>query len=202
MKSNKGSTKHPYAAIDHRVIDSPAFADLSHSSTRLLLLIARQITVNVTWPNGNNGHLSASFTECNKRGFGSEHTLRDAIADLITHGFIYRTRSHGANGAWAHYAVTWLPIKATKGLFLDGFLPCAWRHWNPQNKKSSRRKVQEASGSECSFTNMNPAETAGNPPAETAGYELVPILGNKRSTEESRKKHANQEQRIKVYQSG
>jgi hypothetical protein len=169
----KTKLKHPYAAIEHRVIDSPSFSDLSHSACRLLLLIARQLTVSVTWPNGNNGHLSASFAECKKRGFGSEHTLRDAIADLIAHGFIYRTRSHGANGAWAHYAVTWLPVKERKGLFLDGFVSCAWRDWTPPEKKSSRQKVQEPSGRKCSFNPENPAESAGTPPAETAAYELV-----------------------------
>jgi hypothetical protein len=177
MMAAKSSTMHPYAAIDHRVIDSPAFADLSHSSVRLLLLIARQLTVSVTWSKGNNGHLSAAFSECKKRGFGSEHTLRDAIAELISHGFIYRTRSHGANGAWAHYAVTWLPIKETKRLFLDGFVPCAWRNWMPLNKKSSRQKKPEQPGKKCSFTTEIPAESAGSPPAETAYYELVPIEG-------------------------
>ena len=136
----KGSTQHPYAAIDHRVIDSPAFADLSSSSVRLLLVMARQLTKD------NNGRLNAAFKFCQSRGFGSEHTLRDAIADLIKHGFIYRTRSHGANGAWAHYAVTWLPIKSREGLFLDGFKPFAWRDWKPSEKNSTRQKVPDQGG--------------------------------------------------------
>jgi hypothetical protein len=164
---------HYYAAIEHRVIDSDAFFDISNSACRLLILIARQLTVNATWPKGNNGHLTAAFKECKKRGFGSEHTLRDAIAELISHGFIYRTRSHGANGAWAHYAVTWLPIKEAKGLFLDGFVTCAWRNWTAPNKKSTRQKVPEQSGRKCSFTPENPAESAGKLPAETAPYVVI-----------------------------
>jgi hypothetical protein len=175
--ASKSSKQHPYAAIEHRVMDSPAFADLSHSACRVLLLIARQLTVNVNWTNGNNGHLGATFSVFNKYGIGSEHTLRDAIAELISHGFIYRSRSHGANKAWARYAVTWLPVKESKGLFMDGFVSCAWRNWLPKNKKSSRQKVQEQPGNKCSFTTENPAESAGNPPAETADYELVPIVG-------------------------
>lgn len=183
MKPAKTSTptyskEHQYAAIEHRVIDSPAFADLSHSACRLLVLIARQLTVSVLWPNGNNGHLSAAFKECAKRGFGSEHTLRNAIAELISHGFIYRTRSHGANGAWARYAVTWLPIKKSEGLFLAGFVSCAWRNWQPIQKKSTRQKVQDESGKKCSFTPENPAENAGIPPAKNAPYELIPIAGD------------------------
>ena len=170
-KPAKPSTRHPYAAIEHRVIDSSAYADLTHSACRLLTLIARQLTKD------NNGQLHATFSWCKVRGIHSEHTLRDAIADLIAHGFIYRTRSHGANKAWARYAVTWLPIKNREGLFLDGFKPYAWREWEPTDKKSSRQKVQEKSGRKCSFTIENPAESAGTRPAESAGYELVPCRG-------------------------
>ena len=71
----KTSTKHPYAAIEHRVIDSPAYADLKPSAKVLLLLLARQLT------KSNNGHLQATFEWCKRYGIGSEHTLRDAISD-------------------------------------------------------------------------------------------------------------------------
>lgn len=143
MKSAKTSTKHPYAAIEHRVIDSPAYADLTHSACRLLTLLTRQLTKE------NNGNLQATFTWCKVRGIGSEHTLRDAIADLIAHGFIYRTRSHGANKAWARYAVTWLPVKNREDLFLAGFKPCAWRDWESPEKKAPGKKCRN-----------NPAESA------------------------------------------
>jgi hypothetical protein len=139
--------KEPYAAIEHRAIDSPAFADLNPSAVLLLLLLARQLTKD------NNGHLQASFKWCRRFGIGSEHTLRDAIASLIAHGLIYRTRSHGANGAWARYAVTWLPIKQREGLFLDGYKAFAWRDWQPSGKK--------APGNKC---RIDPAESAVSPP--------------------------------------
>jgi len=139
----KTTTKHSYAAIEHRVIDSPAFADLKPTAQALLLLIARQLTKD------NNGHLQASFKWCSKYGIGSEHTLRDSIGQLISHGLLYRTRSHGANGAWARYAVTWLPIKNKTDLFLAGFNPCGWRDWKPAEKKSTPQKVQEQSGRKC-----------------------------------------------------
>ena len=164
----KTSTKHQYAAIEHRVIDSPAFADMKPTAQALLLLVARQLTKD------NNGHLQASFKWCNKYGIGSEHTLRDSIAQLIAHGFLYRTRSHGANGAWARYAVTWLPIKQRNELFLDGFKSCAWREWEPSQKKSSPQKLLDSSGRKCSFTPEHPAETAGTRGAITADYELIP----------------------------
>ncbi len=167
----KFTTRHPYAAIDHRVIDSPAYADLSFSASALLVLLARQLTKD------NNGHLQASFSYCKKHGFGSEHTLKDAIASLIAHGFIYRTRSHGANKVYAKYAVTWLSITQKDGLFSAGFKVGAWRDWQPPDKKSSPRKVQERSIRMCSFTPENPADSAGTIPAESADYEVMPSMG-------------------------
>ena len=171
-KPAKTTTKHPYAAIEHRVIDSAAYADLSHSACRLLTILARQLSKD------NNGNLQATYAYCQPRGIGSEHTLRDAIADLIVHGFIYRTRSHGANKAWARYAVTWLSIQKRDGLFLAGFVSCAWREWQPTDKKSSPQKVQDQSGKKCSFTIEKPAKSAGSRPAESADYEYVPIAGS------------------------
>lgn len=172
----KTSTRHPYAAIEHRVIDSPAYADLTFSARALLVLLARQLT------RDNNGHLHAAFKWCKPFGFGSEHTLRAAIAELLSHGFIYRTRSHGANGAWAKYAVTWLPIKNREGLFLSNFEACAWRDWKPTEKKSSRQKVLDQSGRKCSFTPEIPAETAGSRGAKSADNELIPCRGVKSPT--------------------
>lgn len=170
----KASKKEPYAALEHRVIESPAFAALRPSAVLLLLLMARQIT-----RDNNNGHLHAAFKWCSKFGIGSEHTLQGAIAQLIAHGFIYRTRSHGANGAWARYALTWLPIKKRDDLFLAGFKPCAWRDWKPSQKKTTPQKVQEQSGRKCSFTPEHPAETAGSRGAKTADYELIPCRAMK-----------------------
>lgn len=165
---DRPGTKHPFFALEHRVIDSPAYADLSFSARALLDVIGRQLT------RDNNGHLQATFAWCKRYGFGSEHTLRDAIAELIAHGFLSRTRSHGANGAWARYAVTWLAVRKREDLFLDGFVPFAWRNWIPNaaaRKKSSPQKVLEHSGRKCSFTPELPAESAGKHTAESADYE-------------------------------
>ena len=181
QSATKTTTKHPYAAIEHRVIDSPAFAALRPSSALLLLLMARQLTKD------NNGHLHAAFKWCSKYGIGSEHTLRDAIAQLIAHGLIYRTCSHGANGAWARYCFTWLPVKNRDGLHLGGFLPNAWRDWKPAEKKTTRQKVQEQSSRKCSFTPEHPAESAGSRGAKSADNELMPCSGVKAAHSKQRK---------------
>lgn len=163
---SKPTKRHPYAAMDHRVMDSPAYADMGFSGRALLHLMTRQLTKD------NNGHLQATFSWCKRYGFGSEHTLRAALAEVIAHGFVYRSRSHGANGAWAHYALTWLPVKKRDGLFMDGFKAFAYRDWQPEQKKSSPQKLPEQSSRKCSFTPQLPAESAGSHPAECAEYEV------------------------------
>ena len=123
--TGKTTTKHPYAAIEHRVIDSPAYANLAFSARSLLILITRQLKKD------NNGHLQATFSYLRRFGFVSEHTISRSIKELIAHGMIYRTRSGGYQQGAAQYAVTWLPIKNQQGIFLDGFKACAWRDWQP-----------------------------------------------------------------------
>jgi hypothetical protein len=134
MKPTKTSTKHPYAAIEHRVIDSPAYADLSYAASSLLVLITRQLTKD------NNGHLQATFTYMKRFGF-SVNTLSRATKELISHGLICRTKSGGFHQGAAQFAVTWLSVTRKEGIFLAGFKSCAWRDWLPTEKKSRPPKV-------------------------------------------------------------
>lgn len=172
-----------YAAIPHLVIDSPAYADLRDSSVRLLEIISRQ------GDGKNNGLYQATFSFCKPRGIGSEHTLQKAIADLISHGFICRTRGHGKHNGkniCGRYAVTWEKLcekDKRRGLFLDGFQMMAWQKW-PFEEKSDPQKVQGPSGKMCSFLPPSPALSAVNRPEESADYELV--ASNKVFSEVSR----------------
>jgi hypothetical protein len=130
---------HPHARLEHRIIDSAAFADLSGSAIRLLMILLRQISYEQ-----NNGHLQATWSYCKHRGFNSQNTLSKAIGDLIAHGLIYRTRSRGANKQWARYAVTWLPIsKSRELLFLHGFKADAWRDWKKLPEKTEGNRLQK-----------------------------------------------------------
>ena len=135
--------RRPFGAIDHVVIDSPAYASLNHSSVRLLNIIVRQLTIN------NNGHLQATYTFCGKRGIRSENTLRLAIIDLINKGFICRTRSRGANGVPNLYAVTWLPVSKKKGLYLHRFKKDLFL--DVDVKKTIPKKVMTSRSNYCSF---------------------------------------------------
>ncbi|MER2539871.1 MAG: hypothetical protein ABTQ26_11585 [Azonexus sp.] len=111
--TTKASTKHPYAAIEHRVLDSAAYTALPFSAQSLLMMLARQL-------NGkNNGRLQATATYLQPRGF-SDNTVTRGIADLIAAGLIYRTRCGGFHQGPSLYAVTWLSIGSQRdGLFLD-----------------------------------------------------------------------------------
>lgn len=194
QRAADSSKRHPFVAMEHRVLDSPAYADLAFSSRDLLVLMARQLT------RDNNGNLQATFTWCQRYGFGSEHTLRAAIVDLLTHGFIYRTRSHGANGAWARYALTWLPIKKPADLFLAGFKPFAYRDWQPSEKKSTPQKLPDQSSRKCSFTPELPAESAGKLAAESADYEsCCHGSGNIRTLSARKPGKGSESDRLKSY---
>lgn len=164
----KTSTKHPYAAIEHRVIDSPAYADLTFSARSLLLLLARQLTKD------NNGHLQATFSYLRRFGFDSEHTISRCIKELIAHGLIYRSRSGGYQQGAAQFAVTWLPVKRRDGLFLDSFLPCAWRDWTPSEKKSPPAKMKDTHGKNGIWTPSPTAKNAVGTPLKSADNELMP----------------------------
>jgi hypothetical protein len=111
-----------------------------------------------------------------RHGF-SENTLQRAIAELIRHGMIYRTRSGGYQQGAAQYAVTWLPIRNRQGLFLDGFEPCAWRDWQPEEatkKKTPHPKLMDTHRKNEEWTMpATPKSEAGCPP-KSEDNELMP----------------------------
>lgn len=165
---NKFGARHPFAAIEHRVIDAPAFADLTPSAVKVLLLIARQLS------RDNNGRLQATYSYM-KRFQVSENTLSRCIAELIAHGFVYRTRSGGYQQGAAQYAVTWLPLtKDTSGLFARGFKSCAWRDWEAPQKKTRPPKLREDSLKNGEWTAPAPPKIEAVSPPNFEDIELLP----------------------------
>lgn len=166
----RATTKHPYAAIEHRVIDSPAYAELTGTAAKLLTCIARQLTKD------NNGHLQATYSYM-RRFEISENTLSRAIRELIAHGLICRTRSGGYQQGAAQYAVTWMPVKNRQGLFMDGFKLCAWRDFVPAKKKIPPSKLMDTHRKNGEWTmSTTPKTEAGSPP-KTEDNELMPCIG-------------------------
>lgn len=168
--AGKTSTKHPYAAVEWRVIDSPAYADLTFSARALLTLFTRQLSKD------NNGHLQATFTYMERFGF-SVNTLSRATHELIMHGFIYKTKSGGFHQGAAQYAVTWLSIKNTHGIFMAGFKACAWRDWQPEPKKSRPPKVRAHSLRNGELTQAATPKSEAVPPPKSEHIELIPCSG-------------------------
>lgn len=164
----RSSKTHPYAAIEHRVIDSPAYASLSFSARALLLQIARQLN------GSNNGHLQATLAYLKQYGF-SENTIQRGIADLIATGIIYRSRAGGYQQGPSKYAVTWLPLtKLTEGLFLAGFKACAWRDWVMPSDKTPPPKVRTCRRKFGVLTDATPPKSEAVPPPKCEDIELVP----------------------------
>lgn len=165
------ATKHPYAAIEHRVIDSDAYADLSFSSRSLLTMLARQTTM----PN-NNGRLQAAHSYLERYGF-SDNTVTRGVAELIEHGFVFRTRSGGFHQGIAQYALTWLPLTEKRdGLSCNGFELFAWRNWSPSKKKTRPPNVRAHSRRNGELTMGIAANLAANPPPKNADIELMPVI--------------------------
>jgi hypothetical protein len=90
-----------FAAIPWVVLDSPAYAALSHPARALLVEVARQFTGN------NNGRLLLSPAYLSKRGWNSSDVIARAKLALINAGFVYQTvQGHRPNKA-SWYALTW-----------------------------------------------------------------------------------------------
>ena len=184
VKAAKTSTKHQYAAIEHRVLDAEAYADLTFSARSVLMLIARQLTVSVIWPAGNNGHLQATASFMQRYGI-SENTLCRALKELISHGFIARTCADRIKPGGtdfkriaAKYAVTWMPIKNRTGLFLDGFQSCAWRDWTRETKKIPPPKLAAAYPQNSDQPPPSTPKLAVKPTPKMNANEHVPIIGS------------------------
>lgn len=168
QSATKTTTKHPYAAIEHRVIDSPAYADLTFSARSLLQLFARQLSKD------NNGHLQATHSYLERFGF-SDRTLTRGVKELIAHGFIYRTRCGGYQQGASQYAVTWLKVTRRDGLFLDGFILCGWRHWEPAENKSPPANLRYSNRKNGDRQLLAQAKFTVSHPRKFTDIELMPV---------------------------
>ncbi|MEF8729157.1 MAG: hypothetical protein V5B34_13230 [Accumulibacter sp.] len=167
----KPSTKHPYAAIEHRVIDSPAYASLTFSARALLTMLTRQLTKT------NNGHLQATLSYLSPYGFDSDKTITRGIRDLIAVGLVYRTRAGGFHQGPSRYAVTWLPIAQRDGLYLHGFKSCAWRDWQPPENKNTPPKIRTDSRKNVPLTIVTTDKSTAEPGDKSTDNELMPCRG-------------------------
>jgi hypothetical protein len=108
-KGDCGRDSGGFVALPWSVLDSPAYAALSHPARSLLLEIARQFV------RDNNGRLLASAAYLSKRGWKSADVVTRAKRELLAAGFIHETvMGHRPNKA-SWYAVTWRTLDRLPG---------------------------------------------------------------------------------------
>lgn len=108
----KGRGDHSYLGIPHYILRSPEFGRLSPAAVKLLIEMAAKFN------GSNNGDISAVFKELRERGWKSPGTLNAAIKELIGAGWLVRTR-HGGKNRCSLYALTWWPVDACEGKWLE-----------------------------------------------------------------------------------
>ena len=112
-----------FIALPYVVIDSPAYAALSHTAKSLLIELARQCG------RDRNGKLLCSRNHLAKRGWNSNDVISRAKNQLIQSGFIFETvKGYRPNKA-SWYAVTWLALEKHSGYDIGAdkaFKRCAY----------------------------------------------------------------------------
>jgi len=115
-KGNQKVSGPKHFQTQNRMVQSPGHRALSFVARTVLQELCAQY-------NGrNNGDLSATRTMAEEWGIGSDNTLRKALKELESAGWIIQTRSslfsrHGARCAL--YALGWLPINECEGKGLE-----------------------------------------------------------------------------------
>lgn len=96
-----------FALIPHTVMDSEDFRTISGSALKVLMGLLRQ------YQGGNNGDLSASFSQAKQWGMNSRTTLSKALEELQARNLIIKTREgrfQKPGSRCALYALTWQAI--------------------------------------------------------------------------------------------
>jgi hypothetical protein len=108
-KRDSGRDAGGFVALPWCVLDSAAYAGLSHPARSLLVEFARQFV------RDNNGRLLASDAYLAKRGWFSAGVIQKAKQELMATGFIHETvMGHRPNKA-SWYAITWQTLDKIPG---------------------------------------------------------------------------------------
>ena len=113
-----------FVALPWDVLDSPAYAGLSHPARSLLMELARQ------YVRDNNGGLLASRAYLASRGWKSADVIQRAKDELLTAGFIHETVKGQRPNKASRYAVTWYTLDRLPGYdvgAVEGFTRAAYR---------------------------------------------------------------------------
>ena len=108
-KGDTGRDAGGFVALPWAVLDSAAYARLSHPARSLLLEFARQ------YVRDNNGRLLASLAYLSARGWKSRDVITRAKRELLEGGFIYETVKGARPNRASWYAVTWYALDKLPG---------------------------------------------------------------------------------------
>lgn len=171
----KYSSKHPIAAIEKRIIDSTAYADLSFSARAVLLLLCRNLELE------RNGHIQLSESQAATNGI-ERKTLRRALVDLTAHQLIVMTwRGGKIQGRCNKYALTWMPIKDRRGIHADHFKLDSWRDFVPELDKTGCRKCPQDSAQNAPLKAISSPKMSPTPGDKKGLIEVIAIPNAKKS---------------------
>lgn len=108
-KGDTGRDSGGFMAVPWSVMDSSAYAGLSHPARSLLLEFARQFV------RDNNGRLLASRAYLAGRGWRSSDVIQRAKDELLAAGFIFETVKGQRPNKASWYAVTWRTLDRHPG---------------------------------------------------------------------------------------
>lgn len=166
-KGSTGRDSGGFIAIPWSVMDSPAYARLSHPARALLLELARQFV------RDNNGRMLASAAYLSKRGWSSADVITRAKRQLLAEGFIFETVKGCRPNKASWYAVTWMPLDRLQGYdagTLEAFKRSAYRSAEPLRAKPTREQLYARWNGKPQNATLRPAGGVGTPPtAPSAG---------------------------------
>jgi len=108
-KGDSGRDSGGFAAVPWSVLDSPAYARLSHPAKALLMEFARQFV------RDNNGRLLCSMAHLGPRGWRSNDVITRATRELVAAGFVHQTVQGQRPNKASWYAVTWRTLDRHPG---------------------------------------------------------------------------------------
>ncbi len=187
-KGDSGRDGTAFVALPLVVLDSPAYAALSHPARALLIEVARQFVKD------NNGRMLLSLAYLSKRGWKSSDVITRAKRELQAAGFIFETvMGHRPNKA-SWYAVTWRTLDKLQGYdegatasFVRGAYTSAALKLQPTREQLYEKWRGAGAGGtgKATTTNKKPAEknasltpvygVEGTPIAPSGGVETNPV---------------------------
>lgn len=179
-RKNQGAGRDPggFVALPWMVLDSAAYAGLSHPARSLLMELARQFV------RDNNGRLLCSRAYLGARGWKSSDTLTRAKAELLDAGLIYETVKGARPNKAGWYALTWHTLDRHPGYdagAVEGFRRGAYRDGQPLKGAKNGHKPSQigvsgrASARACKNASLRPSHGTGGPAiAPSHGTEKAP----------------------------